>query len=154
MARVGVRGNVSLVVAASKAALTTGSRSSKRPQRGSSSCSLSTGSGGGEAARAAGLSAASMASKTAQQATELASGPTLSRVYESGKAPSRGTRAAVGLKPVVPQSAEGMRTEPRVSEPRDMAHMPSATATAAPDEEPPGMRPPEARSHGFFGVPY
>ena len=52
-----------------------------------------------------------------------------------------------------------MRTEPRVSEPRPITHMPSATATAAPDDEPPGMRPfapsppPSARPNGFFGVP-
>ena len=34
-----------------------------------------------------------------------------------------------------------MPTEPRVSEPRPITHMPSATATAAPDDEPPGDAP-------------
>ena len=95
----------------------------------------------------------------AQQAIELASGPTESSVYDSGNAPALSTREAVGLKPVTPHKAAGMRTEPRVSEPRPITHMPSATATAAPDDEPPGMRPfapsppPSARPNGFFGVP-
>eukprot|EP00962_Isochrysis_galbana_P000340 scaffold100_cov122-Isochrysis_galbana.AAC.3 len=88
-----------------------------------------------------------------QQATELARGPTESRVYDSGKQPSRGTRRCVGLNPVTPQRADGMRTEPRVSDPRPMAQQPSATETAAPAEEPPGTRPPPARSYGFLGVP-
>ena len=73
-------------------------------------------------------------------------------LVESGKAPSRGTRRAVGLKPVRPQSAAGIRTEPPVSVPIAAAAMPSLTETAAPDDEPPGMRP-AARSNGFSGVP-
>jgi len=42
--------------------------------------------------------------------------------------------------------------EPRVSEPSDITAMPSAWATAAPEDEPPGTRP-ILRSYGFFGVP-
>ena len=50
------------------------------------------------------------------------------------------TRQALGLKPVSPHSAAGIRTEPPVSEPMAAAAMPSATDTAAPDEEPPDGR--------------
>ena len=71
---------------------------------------------------------------------------------ESGNAPSRGTRRAVGFQPVTPHSAAGPRMEPRVSEPSDITAMPSAWATAAPEDEPPGTRP-ILRSYGFFGVP-
>ncbi len=89
----------------------------------------------------------------AQQRTEAASGPTESSAADSGSTPSIGTRRAVGLKPVSPQSAEGMRTEPPVSVPTAATAMPSVTDTAPPDEEPPGMRP-VARSQGFRGVPW
>ena len=84
---------------------------------------------------------------------DRAIGPTESSVYESGKQPSRGMRRCVGLKPAIPHRPAGMRTLPRVSEPRPMATIPSATETAAPADEPPGMRPPLARSYGFLGVP-
>ena len=63
-----------------------------------------------------------------------------------GNAPSVGMRCRLGLKPTRPQSAAGMRTEPPVSLPMAISHMPSATATAAPEDEPPGMR---ARSCGI-----
>ncbi len=75
----------------------------------------------------------------AQQATVGASGPTESRVVESGNAPARGTRARVGLNPAMPHSAAGMRTEPPVSVPSANAAMPSATDTAAPEDDPPGI---------------
>ena len=45
-----------------------------------------------------------------------------------------------------------MRQEPPVSVPSPATAMPSATATAVPDELPPGMRP-AARSQGDSGVP-
>ena len=44
-----------------------------------------------------------------------------------------------------------MRHEPPVSVPMAMSHMPSAAATAAPEEEPPGTR---ERSAGLPGVPW
>jgi hypothetical protein len=97
-------------------------------------------------------SPAMMRSSSTQQRTVGASGPIESRVNESGNAPSRGMRACVGLNPVMPHSAEGMRTEPPVSEPIVAIAMPSVTLTAPPDVEPPGMRA-LARSHGFNGVP-
>ena len=94
----------------------------------------------------------STASRSAQQERLGASGPIESRLVESGRQPSRGTRRAVGLKPAIPHSAEGMRTEPPVSVPIAPAAMPSVTETAAPDDEPPGMRA-AARSYGLSGVP-
>ena len=90
------------------------------------------------------------ASAIAQQATLLPSGPIESSVVDSGSVPSRGTRACVGLKPTRPHKAAGMRTEPPVSLPIATTLWPSATATAAPEEEPPGMR---VRSQGLPGVP-
>ena len=48
--------------------------------------------------------------------------------------------------------AAGMRTEPPVSEPMPATAIPSVTETAAPEDEPPGMRPP-ARSQALSGVP-
>src|SRR5512145_1516077 len=116
----------------SKARLTSASRSSRAPQRGSRS-RRPLASNVGSAASGSPLRTASYA---AQQPTELASGPTESSVNESGNAPSRGTRRAVGFQPVTPQSAAGPRIEPRVSEPSDITAMPSACATAAPDDDP------------------
>ena len=63
-----------------------------------------------------------------------------SRLGESGKAPSSGTRRAVGLNPTTPLRAAGMRAEPPVSLPMEISLVPSATETPAPDDEPPGMR--------------
>ncbi|MNN32676.1 hypothetical protein D3C81_1464040 [compost metagenome] len=66
--------------------------------------------------------------------------------------PCSGTRLAVGLKPTMPHSAAGMRQEPPVSDPIAASAMPSVTETAAPDDEPPGIRP-ACRSNGLRGVP-
>ena len=92
------------------------------------------------------------ASSNAQHSTVRASGPTVSSVVESGTAPARDTRFAVGFKPTMPLRAAGMRHEPPVSVPRLTAVMSSAIATAAPLDEPPGMRP-VARSNTLSGVP-
>ena len=99
-----------------------------------------------------GASPAMIASSSAQQATLCASGPIESRLTASGTTPSIGTRLAVGLNPVSPHRAEGMRTEPPVSVPIAAAAMPSVTETAAPEDEPPGIRP-TVRSQGLRGVP-
>ena len=50
----------------------------------------------------------------------------------------------------MPHSAAGMRVEPPVSVPMVISPMPSAQATAPPEDEPPGMR---LRSAGLPGVP-
>ncbi len=97
-------------------------------------------------------SPARIASSVAQQATLFAIGPIESSCVDSGNTPCNETRRAVGLKPISPHSAAGIRTEPPVSEPMAATAMASLTETAAPDEEPPGMRP-LARSQGLRGVP-
>ncbi len=93
-----------------------------------------------------------MASIIAQQVIDGASGPLESKLGDKGKVPSKGTRLAVGLNPVMPQNAAGIRIDPPVSVPMAATAMPSATLTPAPDEEPPGMRP-VSLSHGARGVP-
>ena len=65
---------------------------------------------------------------------------TVSSVVDSGKRACSGISRAVFLKPTMPHSAAGMRIEPPVSEPRPMKAAPVATDTAAPEDEPPGMR--------------
>src|SRR5690606_20102073 len=92
------------------------------------------------------------ASTAAQHATEWAMGPTESSASERGKTPSTGTRCAVGLNPTRPQKAAGIRTDPMVSVPSAATAIPSATDTAAPEEEPPGTRP-FSRSQGFLQFP-
>ena len=52
--------------------------------------------------------------------------------------------------PVIPQQAAGMRTDPPVSVPKATSASPVATATADPDDDPPGSR---RGSRGFTGVP-
>ena len=53
--------------------------------------------------------------------------------------PSMGMRVRVGIMPMTPQYAAGMRTEPMVSVPMAMVHRWSATAAAEPPLEPPGV---------------
>ena len=92
----------------------------------------------------------SAASTAIRSATECASGPMLSSDGASGSSPVRSTRSADGLKPAIPQNAAGTRIEPAVSVPIAHGTTPAATATADPDEEPPGARPSPC---GFGGVP-
>ena len=54
------------------------------------------------------------------------------------------------FRPAVPQHADGIRTDPPVSEPRATSASPVATATAEPLEDPPGIR---LASSGLTGVP-
>jgi hypothetical protein len=93
-----------------------------------------------------------MASAVAQQPTVRASGPTESNDCDSGNTPAVGTRPVDDLYPTMPLKPAGMRHEPPVSVPSPSAAMPSATDTAAPADEPPGMRP-VARSHAARGWP-
>jgi hypothetical protein len=51
---------------------------------------------------------------------------------------------------VIPQQAAGIRTDPAVSVPKPTSASPVATATADPDDDPPGSR---LGSRGFTGVP-
>ena len=76
----------------------------------------------------------------------------MSRLGESGTVPVKGTRRAVLLKPTMPHSAAGILSEPPVSEPKPTSAAPVATETAAPEDDPPGMRS-ICVSAGFTGVP-
>ena len=84
--------------------------------------------------------------------TERVNAHTVSKLVDKGRAPCVGTSLAVLLKPTIPHSAAGMRIEPPVSEPRPTKAAPAATDTAAPDDEPPGMRSTWV-SAGLTGVP-
>src|SRR5271155_3082790 len=86
-------------------------------------------------------------SSAAQHLTLFARGPTESKLGASGNAPLSDTRPCVGLKPMMPQKAAGMRHDPPVSVPSVAGVMPSATLTAPPEVEPPGMWARD-RSHG------
>src|SRR4051812_35183802 len=63
--------------------------------------------------------------------------------------PSFGTRPKVGLRPVSPQNAAGIRMLPAVSVPTAPRNIPSATPDAEPELEPPAHL---AESHGFRGT--
>ena len=54
------------------------------------------------------------------------------------------------MKAETPQNEPGWRTDPPVSDPNPIGHMPAATAAADPPEEPPGVR---DGSHGFLEGP-
>src|SRR6476469_3210656 len=54
------------------------------------------------------------------------------------------------LNPTRPQKAAGTRTEPEVSVPTARSTIPAATATAEPEEEPPGIR---SGASGLTGLP-
>ena len=79
-------------------------------------------------------------------------GPGVSRVCARGRTPWQLTRPNVTLRPVSPFHADGIRTEPPVSDP--MAHGARRAATETPEPEllPPGARC-TVRSQGFHGVP-
>lgn len=77
---------------------------------------------------------------SAQSATVLAMGPTVSKVGTSGKTPSTDTAPIGVLSPTIPQAPAGIRTDPPVSVPSVSGTMPAASATALPLLEPPAMR--------------
>ncbi len=68
----------------------------------------------------------------------------------SGYTPFTEIRPYAVFSPVTPQQAAGMRTDPPVSVPNATSASPVATATADPDDDPPGSR---RGSSGFIGVP-
>ncbi len=84
-------------------------------------------------------------------ATSRAIGPTVSRLGASGHTPSSETRPCVVFRPATPQHAAGVRIDPPVSDPNATSASSSATATADPLDDPPGMT---AGSSGLRGVPY
>src|SRR5689334_5985863 len=88
----------------------------------------------------------------AQSSTLRAKGPGVSRVGDSGITPWVLMRPMVAFNPVMPHQEAGTRTEPPVSVPMAHGAMRAATATAEPDEDPPGVRW-VFISQGFQGVP-
>ena len=66
------------------------------------------------------------------------SGPVVSSDHASGTTPVASMLPSAGLKPTTPHSAAGMRIEPPVSVPIAHSHIPAATATADPPDDPPG----------------
>ena len=89
---------------------------------------------------------------SAASSTLRASGPTESSVVARGNTPARLMRPYVGLNPVRPHNAAGMRIDPPVSEPIAAGARAAATATAEPLLDPPATRC-VVVSHGFHGAP-
>ena len=119
--------------AASKPSATSGS-SSTSPSRGETATRR-------RGARCTGvLEPASAASSGSQSATVRAIGPAWSSVGPSGTIPRIGTRPRDGLIVEVPQSADGMRSEPAVSVPVAAGVIRAASAAAEPPLEPPAER--------------
>src|SRR3954467_2302402 len=78
-------------------------------------------------------------------------GPTTSRCLGSnGYTPLIETRPNVVFRPTMPQQAAGTRIDPAVSVPNATSASPFATATALPEDHPPGIR---MLLSGFLGVP-
>ena len=73
---------------------------------------------------------------------------TQSSVWQAGTTPRTGTAPSVGFSPTMLLSPAGTRPDPAVSVPSAKETRPAATATAEPDEEPPGTM---AGSKLFFG---
>src|SRR5262249_2715450 len=69
-----------------------------------------------------------------------ASSPMQSRKGAKGTAPATLTAPQLGFQPVTPQQWAGIRIDPPVSEPSAITPAPLATATAEPDEDPPGTK--------------
>ena len=80
------------------------------------------------------------ANSSAASATDLAIGPTVSWVAETGTTPVRLTLPTVGLIPTSPETADGDRIEPSVSVPSAKGARPAATAAPEPELDPLGLR--------------
>src|SRR5579859_988946 len=115
------------------AASTVGSRSPTHPA-GTASRGLRSGSGSATSSPDIWLNA------RATVATSGPIGPRVSSDLLSGMTPRMSMLPSSGLNPTTPHSADGMRIEPPVSEPIAQSHIPHATATAEPPDEPPATR--------------
>ncbi len=93
---------------------------------------------------------ASTDSTTRPSATVRENVETQSMLGLAGTTPSTGRDPGAPFSPTTPHMAAGTRPEPAVSVPRVNATSPSATATAEPDDEPPGIKP---ASNGLRGTP-
>ena len=87
--------------------------------------------------RSAGPIPSRAASSSAASSTDLQSGPTVSNRGQRGTTPSSERRPHAVFRPTRSFQADGMRTEPPVSEPIPAAASPNATEAAAPEDEPP-----------------
>ena len=76
----------------------------------------------------------------ARSRADAAIGPVTDRVGQPRKPGSFGTSPKVGLRPNVPQKADGMRIDPPPSVPTASGTMPAATDAAAPPLDPPVVR--------------
>ena len=90
--------------------------------------------------KSGGVDPSSSAIRTAASSTVRQSGPTVSKLVQSGTVPSSDKRPEVVLSPTRSFHAAGMRTEPPVSLPIPAAASPNATEVAAPDDDPPGTQ--------------
>jgi hypothetical protein len=72
--------------------------------------------------------------------TRRANTLTQSNERQAGTTPRTETMPRVGLAPTMPWKAAGTRPEPAVSVPSARSQIPSATATAEPELEPPATR--------------
>ena len=70
---------------------------------------------------------------------DLANGPGVSSVGDSGKIPSVGHKSFVVFNPAMPVKDAGILTDPPVSVPIANGTKPDATATAEPLLDPPGI---------------
>ncbi len=94
--------------------------------------------------------AAMIDSASAASPTVVASGPFSSMPKQPCTPTSRGTVPDPGLMPNTPQTAAGMRIEPRPSLPWATGTIAEATAAALPPEDPPAVR---VGSHGLRTTP-
>lgn len=88
--------------------------------------------------RSIGFSPFMAAYRSAASSTVLQSGPTVSNFAASGTAPLRLSTPEVVLRPTRSFHADGIRTEPPVSDPIPADANPYATDVAAPEDDPPG----------------
>lgn len=75
-----------------------------------------------------------------QSSADRVIGPILSKLQLICVIPDLLTAPKLGLRPVTPQSAAGIGTEPPVSDPMANGREPDATTAAEPEEEPPAQR--------------
>lgn len=96
--------------------------------------------------RACAPSGARTESNSRRSSTVRAIGPTWSSEGAKGKTPVVSMRPNVGLRPMTPQKAAGIRMDPAVSVPMAKGARPAASAAAEPPLEPPGTT---VGSHGL-----
>ena len=97
----------------------------------------------------AGSRAAATCSARQASSAVVAKMETQSSVRQAGTTPRTDSAPREGLRPTILLSAAGTRPEPAVSVPSAKVTMPRATATAEPEDEPPGT---SFGSQAFLGT--